>query len=280
MLLVNIVEKSYVTHFISRSIGARRIRTPSSCPPVGTHAAQGEERTDESNHSSGEPVHSSDCGQFVIQQRKFSRMTTLTGPWMALYSSSFATGVTVRPIQHNDANLIDEMHERLSSESVYYRYLQYRRPSLTELVAVCRLDPAKGAGFVATRQDEGTVVGLAYYVREAQAEAPTAEPGILVEDRFQAQGIGRRLWQEVQHHARLAGIRWLRVWSHPGNQRLAQLVRGGGAPYTAQIHDGLSEYLVDLGEQPHLAAQALLGQHSELTRGGLWRSGDDRLSRN
>ncbi|MCX6047952.1 MAG: hypothetical protein NT075_22865 [Chloroflexi bacterium] len=181
-------------------------------------------------------------------------MTTITEPWMAL-RSPHTKGVTVRPIQYGDAALIYEMHQRLSPESVYYRYLQYRRPTLAEIAPICRLDPARGAGFVAITQPEATIVGLAYYVQEAQAAEPTAEPGILVEDSCQEQGLGRRLWQQLQHHAQVAGIRWLRVWSHPGNQRLAQLVRGGGLPYTTRVYAGLREYRVALGEQPvHLAA--------------------------
>jgi GNAT superfamily N-acetyltransferase len=116
------------------------------------------------------------------------------------------------------------MPQRLSPESVYYRYLQYRRPTLAEIAAVCQLAPERGAGFVATLPAEPTtIVGVAYYVREAYTLEPTAEPGILVEDRFQAQGIGRRLWQQLQHHAQANGLRRLRVLPHPNNQRLARL---------------------------------------------------------
>lgn len=207
-------------------------------------------------------------------------MTTLIDPWMVLHSPQNTNGVTVRSIQPSDAPLLDEMHQRLSPESVYARYLQYRTPTLAEIVTICGLDPAKGAGFVASVEAEGIIVGLAYYVREARAPEPTAEPGILVEDRFQAYGIGRHLWQTLQRHAQLASIRWLRVWSHSGNQRLAQLVRGGGAPYTAQIRYGLSEYLVDLGEQPNLTPKVLLGQNSDLTSTDRRYSVDNRLLRN
>jgi len=217
-------------------------------------------------------------------------MTTLIDPWMLLHSPQHSKGVTVRPIQPSDVLLLEEMHQRLSPESVYSRYLQPRVPTLAELLALCCLDPAKGAGFVASAADdsltdealigEGIIVGLAYYVREARAPEPTAEPGILVEDRFQAYGIGRRLWQTLQRHAQMAGIRWLRAWSHPGNQRLAQLVRGGGAPHTAQIRYGLSEYLIDLGEQPNLTPKVLLGQNSDVTSIDSRYSVDNRLLRN
>lgn len=178
-------------------------------------------------------------------------MTLLAKPWVALHAPLEPQGVTVRPLQHDDADLIFAMHQRLSPESVYSRYLQYRRPTLTEIATVCHLAPERGAGFVATLPAEPTtIVGVAYYVREAYTAEPTAEPGILVEDRFQAQGIGRWLWQQLQQHAQMNGLRRLRVWAHPNNRQLARLVQGGGLPYRLQISGGLSEYLVDLGEQP------------------------------
>ncbi|MCB0084193.1 MAG: hypothetical protein KDE47_24810, partial [Caldilineaceae bacterium] len=128
-------------------------------------------------------------------------MTRLSQPWVVHQATVDTQVVTVRPLQPADADSIFAMHERLSPESVYYRYLQYRRPTLAEIATVCHLAPERGAGFVAALPAEpGTVVGVAYYVREAYTAEPTAEPGILVEDRFQAQGIGRRLWQQLQHH--------------------------------------------------------------------------------
>ncbi|MFZ4659976.1 MAG: GNAT family N-acetyltransferase [Caldilineaceae bacterium] len=154
--------------------------------------------------------------------------------------------IVVRPLVAADAKLIDAMHQRLSPESVYYRYLQYRKPTATEIATLCHLAPAQGLGFVAITQTEAAIVGLAYYMREAGEKEPTAEPAILVEDHFQGQGIGRRLWQTLQQQAQQDGLRWLRVLSHPQNWRLARLVQGGGLPYSATANGGISEYLVDL----------------------------------
>lgn len=157
-------------------------------------------------------------------------------------------GILVRPLVATDVALISAMHQRLSAESIYYRYLQQRQPTLAEIAAVCALDPAVGGGFVAVAPGEVAIVGLAYYVREAQCAELTAEPGILIEDRFQEQGIGRRLWQTLQQQAQQDGLRWLRVLSHPQNRRVARLVQGGGFLYVAKTNGNLREYLVDLGQ--------------------------------
>lgn len=177
-------------------------------------------------------------------------MQPLPTQWLAQPLQQHNNDVTIRSIQPDDAGLIYAMHQRLSPDSLYYRYLQVRKPTLDEIAAVCHLDPAKGAGFVATTQRSAEiVVGIAYYVREAHTQQPTAEPGILVEDEFQGQGIGRMLWQQMQQHAMDNRIQRLRVLFHRTNQRLARLVQSGGLPYQAQASDGLSEYLVALGER-------------------------------
>ncbi|MEZ4864242.1 MAG: GNAT family N-acetyltransferase [Caldilineaceae bacterium] len=203
-------------------------------------------------------------------------MTILSQSWVEQHTTLGTQVVTVRPLQSDDATFIFAMHGRLSPESVYYRYLQYRRPTLAEIATVCHLAPERGAGFVATLPAEpNTIVGVAYYVREAYSLEPTAEPGILVEDRFQAQGIGRRLWQQLQHHAQMNGLRRLRVWSHPNNRQLAKLVQGGGFPYRAQINGGLSEYLVDLGEPTTHQLEGQMDQENRLTQIGRWFNPDN-----
>lgn len=160
--------------------------------------------------------------------------------------------IAVRPLQPDDVERIVAMHGRLSPESIYDRYLQHRPPGLAEIAALARLDPSSGAGFVATvQQRTEIVVGLALYVREAQTERPTAEAGILVEDQFQGEGVGRILWQRLQQHAHAHQIHQLRVLLHPHNLRMLRLVQGGGLPYTAKAQDGLYEYLVGLEPGPH-----------------------------
>lgn len=186
--------------------------------------------------------------------------------------------ITVRPIQPADADLINAMHQRLSPESLYYRYLQHRQPTLAEIMAVCHLAPTQGTGLVAVKRDEAAIVGLAYYVREPHELEPIAEPGILVEDRFQAQGIGRSLWQQLQHAAQQDGLRWLRVLFHPANERLARLVQGGGQPYIARSHGGLHEYLVDLDKAPtDSAGRGITGTFRAMLVGH-WRTINNHLT--
>lgn len=157
--------------------------------------------------------------------------------------------ITVRPIRPDDLDLLQEMHQRLSPESIYYRYLQMRIPSPEELRAVCQMGSDKGAGFVATVQaGSERIVGVAYYVREAIKGPPSAEPGILVEDQFQGHRVGRRLWQQLHHHAKANQIRQLRVLFEPSNWRVLRLLQGSGFSYQINDSDWMNEYIVVLDE--------------------------------
>lgn len=167
-----------------------------------------------------------------------------------------ASSIILRPLVADDAQLIDEMHQRLSPESLYYRYLQYRKPSRNEISHVCQLTPERGAGFVATlpadkAHNRGKIVGVAFYVREEAGRSHSAEPGILIEDRYQGLGIGRSLWRQLQDHARANHVRWLRVLFHPNNQRMRSLLQHSTLSYHAGSFEGLQEYLIALGTPAH-----------------------------
>jgi hypothetical protein len=59
----------------------------------------------------------------------------------------------VRPVQESDVVLMQEMHTRLSKESVYYRYLAPRKPSQEAVQSLCFLDGQPGLAIVATVQE-------------------------------------------------------------------------------------------------------------------------------
>ena len=168
--------------------------------------------------------------------------------------------LTIRSIRPDDHTLIYEMHQRLSAESLYYRYLQCKIPSWDELAAVCNLPAEKGEALVAiSNNDDARIIGLAYYVREATAYLPTAEVGILIEDSFQGQGIGRMLWQALHQAAKAQQLRRLRVLFDPSNHRVLRLIKGSGYAYVASAEGELNDFMIALDEDlPKPWAQQLL----------------------
>lgn len=151
--------------------------------------------------------------------------------------------VTVRLVQPQDASLLYAMYDRLSLESIYARYLSYRRPQLDELAALTAMLPAQGTGVVATVGEAGArLVGMAYYLRETAQPAAKAELAILVEDQFQGIGIGRLLCAAIIQRARLQQINQLRVLFHYSNQRVWRLIQTSGCAYQAGVNDGLNDF--------------------------------------
>jgi GNAT superfamily N-acetyltransferase len=157
--------------------------------------------------------------------------------------------VTIRPAQLRDAQLIWEMHQRLSETSIYKRYHRHYQPSLAALENLCQIDPKAGAVFVATVDSPGErVIGMGYYLIE---DDPTiAEPALLVEDDFQGYGLGRHLGQHLVEHAVQQGIHSLNVYALSTNEAITRLIHRSGLPSRSVFSHGVREILIELPEQP------------------------------
>lgn len=176
-------------------------------------------------------------------------MKALTQTMTNLLPFQVETNINIRPIQPDDLVMIGQMHQRLSAESVYYRYLQYRIPTLDELSALCNITPDKGIALVATSQlGSERIVGLACYIYETDARQTTAEVGIVVEDQFQGYGLGRALWQQLHQHAQDNQVKQLRILFDPTNYRVLRLIKGAGYRYQTSEEFDLGQALVTFDE--------------------------------
>jgi GNAT superfamily N-acetyltransferase len=149
--------------------------------------------------------------------------------------------VTVRPVQHSDLSLIEEMHLRLSKDSVYYRYLAHHSPELEILQCLCFLDNPSGQAVVATVQEpQEKVIAVACYCVHPD-DPKTAEPAILVEDGYQRRGLGKRVFRDLCRRARQMGVEMFECFTHPENHRALGLIRGCGLRYECAFGQGVRE---------------------------------------
>ena len=161
--------------------------------------------------------------------------------------------VTVRPVQQGDLVLIQEMHERLSKESIYYRYLAPHVPDLEALKKLCFLDGRGGAAIVATVQEpEEKVVGMACYCVDPR-DPTTAEPAILVEDSYQGRGLGKRLLLALCQQARQMGLEVFACFTHLSNGPVLHLVKRSGLRYESSYSQGVREIRVWLNPEAAVA---------------------------
>ena len=157
------------------------------------------------------------------------------------------TNVNIRPLRSDDIPLLQEMHRRLSPGSVYYRYLRAYTPTLHDWQQICQLQEQKqGAALVAaTAEPWEKIMGLAYYVINP-AYRQTAEPAILVEDRFQGLGLGRILFHQLSRLAQSNHVHTFDALVHAGNQAILRLIQGTGYPFTTELAYGTREVRISL----------------------------------
>jgi len=161
--------------------------------------------------------------------------------------------IRMRPLHPGDVKQLQALHERLSADTIYRRYLSPRIPPSSELAQIARLNRAGGGAFAV--EHEGTIIGVGYYVT---GDDQTAEPALLIEDRFQAQGIGLRLAVTLAEHALARGIETFVADIYPENRAVMRLIRKSGVPYESTLAHGVRQVRMKLVEVVRAAAPAPL----------------------
>lgn len=183
---------------------------------------------------------------FAINSRLTYHLTEV-----ATWSGAEPTGsltpapLTFRPVQAADVALILEMHQRLSTRTIYNRYHSPRIPTRSEISQICGL-AAKGNGralVVTTGGKITTLVGLGYYIVSGPE---TAEIALLVEDIFQGQGIGKRLLQQLTELAVVQGIGFFDAQVLPSNKPMIHLLHNTGLVIYNRLDYGAREMRIRL----------------------------------
>lgn len=149
--------------------------------------------------------------------------------------------VIIRSIQLDDLHNIDAMHDRLSRQSLYYRYFVPNKPSLQALCEQIQLSQNNGAALVAILEsDPDQIIGMAYYLF-APDQAQIAEPAILVEDRFQGLGLGGALFKYLMREALSQAVHAFQLFILPENRKMLQLIKNMKFKSEQHFRDGVYE---------------------------------------
>jgi RimJ/RimL family protein N-acetyltransferase len=152
--------------------------------------------------------------------------------------------VWIRAIQPEDRERLAQFHGRLSPESVYMRYFEYK-PVLSprDLRYLTELDYDRRVALVAALAPESTapIVGVARFdVLPTPPGRPVrAELGIIVEDTFQNRGIGTVLLKHLLGIAHDHGIAEITAEVLPHNTRMLELIAGAGVPVRRELEEGV-----------------------------------------
>ncbi|MCB9007904.1 MAG: GNAT family N-acetyltransferase [Ardenticatenaceae bacterium] len=142
------------------------------------------------------------------------------------------TAVTIRPATPNDLDMLVDLHGRLSDESLHKRFLRVYRPTVEDIAFMVNLERCRGAAIIATTRvnQREMAVGLAYYVVEDRSKPLSAEPAFVVDDWYQGQGIGTRLFEALRQTAVARQVRAFNAVIHPANARMKRIFEHSGLP--------------------------------------------------
>jgi GNAT superfamily N-acetyltransferase len=139
--------------------------------------------------------------------------------------------LTIRPIRLDDAPRLQELHSRLSPETVYFRFLAGQRV-LTEKVAVnlANVDYRTRMALVATTDQDGKEINVAVAGYDVLLDNPdAAEAAFVVEDSYQGKGLGTCLMERLVAYACGHGVKMFQFLLHFGNIRMLHLIRHSGS---------------------------------------------------
>jgi RimJ/RimL family protein N-acetyltransferase len=129
--------------------------------------------------------------------------------------------VHLRPIRPDDAPRLRALYERLSPESLYYRFFSpVPPPTDRQLSLLTNVDYERRMAVVATVADD--VVGVVRYDR-INDDPATAEVAIIVQDDLQGHGLGTTLMRRLAAAAGDRGIERFTATVLPENQRVLNL---------------------------------------------------------
>jgi acetyltransferase len=160
--------------------------------------------------------------------------------------------VVIRAICPDDADDLQESFQRLSIQSIYLRFLSFKKGlSDEEAHQLSTVDYTSRMAFVAIYNENGKdiVTGVARYAILDSNHPETAEAAVVVMDEYQGLGLGKQLLKRLVLYARTKGILCMRGNLQLGNDRMLLLAKGSGLPNQTRFVDGIWEVSIDLRTQ-------------------------------
>ncbi|HEV2778580.1 MAG TPA: GNAT family N-acetyltransferase [Actinophytocola sp.] len=135
----------------------------------------------------------------------------------------------------DDADAVAALHARCSAHTLFARYHAGLR-TLPRRLLHRLISPPRGATLLAQCGTE--VIGLAQLIRTSRPDE--AEISLLVEDDWQARGIGAAMIRRLAVLARAAGHREMIGWCLPGEPAFSRSAANSGLPMATRREDDMT----------------------------------------
>lgn len=155
--------------------------------------------------------------------------------------------VWIRLAQPIDADAVRAMHERISDDTRYRRYVSlvhWQDVQLRRLAGGHR-----GASLVVVTAD-GDVVGLGNIIPDDSEGSHVAEVALLVEDDYQGRGVGQVLLRHLIQLARDLGFTEVVAEALADNGAVLHVLEKLGLAWSKSISDGLATWRAPLTGNP------------------------------
>lgn len=146
--------------------------------------------------------------------------------------------VMIRPILPEDAPLLQEGFKRLSSQTIYMRFLEaFRELSDKQAHELANVDYRQQMAFVGAVEEDGQecLVFSARYAVADLCQPGVAEAAIVVRDDYQRRGLGTIAMTHLLRYAQAQGIHTIQATIHVSNAHIMNFIRKGGLPFTREM---------------------------------------------
>jgi acetyltransferase len=160
--------------------------------------------------------------------------------------------ILVRPIRPEDEPLLIKLHQVLSERTVYLRYFQplrlSQRTAHDRLTRICYIDYDREMALVVEhkKKDDGTPEIIAIGRLSRLHGKDEAEMAVLVDDRFQHQGLGTELYRRLVEVARDEHLGSVVSTILSENREMQTICRKLGFQLESSIEDGTVQAVLKL----------------------------------
>jgi acetate---CoA ligase (ADP-forming) len=186
-------------------------------------------------------------------------VTLATSP-VTTYSSQYESDVVLRdgstlrlrPVRADDADGLRALHDRLSAESLRFRFFSLRRDTEDEVSRVLRADHDNTFTLVA--ETAHRLVGVATYSRDDKAPN-RAEVAFAIADSLHGRGIGTRMLDTLAVIARDHHIEFFDAYVLVDNQRMMRVFLDSGFEIGRRLEGGVLHVTVGIEPKPQYEAR-------------------------
>jgi RimJ/RimL family protein N-acetyltransferase len=164
------------------------------------------------------------------------------------------TRVTIRAVRPDDGDRIHAAFRHLSRESVYKRFMGYKRDvSEAELRHITGVDFKRDVALLVTTgagDDEIVIGGASYFAIDSNTPSQRAELAFTVEQEYQAQGMASRLLRRLIRFARQRGVLQFEADVLSGNLPMLHVFRASGLPMKVEQDGDAVHVTLSLRPEP------------------------------